>query len=139
MGYYVRGYVGVGETKPSSPVMSSTKAEQALDFFKRESLSDYKERPDAWLGQHRASDFETMETIYEVLEGFGYTCDVDGQGNLTDLYYLESKAGDEDWILEELYLFFEPGWYFYWQGEEGEHWRTNLRDNRHEDGRIVYG
>ena len=73
----------------------------------------------AWMDPDYPSKCKNAEEIFAAL---GFDTSETSAGALS-LDYYESKAGDEDYFLDAVTPFVDPGSTLEWRGEDGEMWR----------------
>lgn len=73
----------------------------------------------AWMDSDYPSKCKNAEEVFNAL---GFETSETSAGELS-LDYYDSKAGDEDYFLDAVTPFVDPGSTLEWRGEDGEMWR----------------
>lgn len=141
MGYNVSTR-GSDFTIPADKLDAATQA--LKDLNKRDELKSGGsygpgDKREYWFSWMPANYDETMHTAAEILESLGFTLSTDNDGSISIDYY-DSKSGDEDKFIAALAPFVAEGSYINWEGEDGQHWRDEVRGGEimQFNGSIVY-
>lgn len=110
-------------------------------FPQDESLKDSNTpTPSRWFAWMDANYHETCSTLQEILQMLGFDpFEVDGG---LEVGSYNSKTGSQDIFLAALAPFTRPDSWMTWAGEDGERWRTIVKDGvayEQEIIEIVYG
>lgn len=153
MGYSARGE-GYNSDHRKSVMMTAENQKKAFERVKKNLLTDEAIREKARGGSFGSNGqtewwYSWTDTVYlqkvaetfiDILEHLGFEVDYAGNrydGEITSLYY-NSKLGQEDLFLKETNGLWEPGSVIDWQGEDGDHWRTNLESGKELQGTVTY-
>ena len=74
--------------------------------------------------------------VIKKLENYGYTAELDDDGNIICLYFNGDKiAHDEDTMFQAIAPYVEDGSFIEMAGENGDRWRWVFKDGRCEEFR----
>lgn len=80
-----------------------------------------KSRSYAWV---TTEDFVNADDVSEAISAWGWEPQTDEvTGDITTMYFVAEKKGDDEYLLDALAPYVEPGSFIQMQGEDGSIWR----------------
>lgn len=117
MGYYMDQQASKFEIKKEN-FDKALKAIKALAG--EETITDGSGRHFSWVS---TGEFLNASNLYWAIRAWRWDTKVDDLGNICDIAFIGEKSGDDEFLLNALAPFVEPGSFIEMRGEDGARWR----------------